>query len=165
MSLCNICQSLDLLDIPKLPATCTGYAMKNKSPALVTVSRRRPKHTDVEQSSGEPLGLPFHQSLDALDEVVATCAICKVVKQDVIQLQKEMTELEPDDRRLYGTSPDWKMYLAKGVNDVSGFMVVSEDSERQSLVWILSAIGLCVDSEYLPVQGQVEFRKAKQSRQ
>jgi hypothetical protein len=146
MSLCKTCQSIDFLSIPKLPATCTGYPMKNKSPALVSVSRKRPKQADADQNIEDALGLPFHQSLDALDQAATTCAICKVVKQDVTQLQKELIELEPDDRK-YEKNPDWKMYLAKGVNDVSGFMVVSVASETPSLVWILSAVGLCVDSK------------------
>jgi hypothetical protein len=52
--------------------------------------------------------------------------------------------------------PDWKMWLAKGTNEISGFMVVSTDVENKAVVWVLSAVGLCVDGEYVliyPVYG------------
>jgi hypothetical protein len=147
MSLCDTCESIDLLNIPKLPATCNGYPAKNKSSAQVLVYRRRTKQADAEQSNRELLGLPFHQSLNVLDEAAGSCSICKVVRQDVTRLQKELAELEPDEQK-NGKSPDWKMYLAKGANEISGFMVVSMDSGNSAVVWVLSAVGLCVHGWY-----------------
>jgi hypothetical protein len=148
MSLCNTCESIDLLNIPKLSPSCNGYPAKNISPTLVRIIKRRSKDTITDQDEDQSLGRSFHQSLEALQEAAAECAICRVVAQDVSRFQAEFAETENDAlRRTNG--PDWKMWLAKGQNDVSGFMVVSEDGGDDTCVWILSAVGFCVDGMYL----------------
>jgi hypothetical protein len=147
MSLCTTCQSIDLLNTPKLPPTCNGYPAKNISPNLVRIIRRS-RDSANSRIENESLGQPFHQSLKALQEAAIECAICKVVAQDVSSFQVEFAAMENDEVR--GTAgPDWNLWVAKGENDVSGFMVVSEDGGTGTYVWILSAVGFCVDGMYL----------------
>jgi hypothetical protein len=138
MTLCTTCASIDILE---LPTSCNGYSASNKSPFLVPIFKRSPN-----QDPDEPLGIPFHQSLDELNTAAEQCAICKVVQQDIAAFQAAYAE--DRDERKYSKGPAWKMWLAKGVNDVSGFMVVTADAETKYLVWVLSAVGLCVDGKW-----------------
>jgi hypothetical protein len=146
MTLCTTCTSIDILDIPKLPASCNGYSASNKSPFLIPIFKRsRLSQTPTSQNSDEPLGIPFHESLDELDTAAEHCAICKVIQQDVIAFQAAYAEDRDEQRSSKGST--WKMWLAKGVNDINGFMVVSADAEKTYLVWVLSAVGLCVEGK------------------
>jgi hypothetical protein len=149
MSLCTVCKSIDLLGVPKLPASYGGYAAHNKSALLIdVVKRRRLGEAAVGKDVDEPLGIPFHQSLDALEEAAKECSICKVVQQDVLDFQTALAEDQGEKRKWRKTEgPDGKMWLAKGVNEISGFMVVSDDAGDNNVVWILSAVGLCVDGK------------------
>lgn len=152
MSLCEVCRSIDFLNIPRLPATCEGYSTHNKSSALLSIYKKRTSVSDANENhhqADEPLGQPFHQSLEGLTVAAADCAVCEVVKRDVEQLQTESAEEAETFRRQKIHGPDWKMSLARSVNDISGFMVVSADAERESVVWVLSTVGLCVDGKYL----------------
>jgi hypothetical protein len=150
MSLCTLCRSVGLLDIPKLPASCNGYTAKNESAALISVIKRRPKSTTANELLDEPLGKPFHQSLEALTAAATECAVCKVIEQDVAVFRAEFVKPEHEERaqRRKNKGPNWKMWLAQGKNDISGFMVVSLDVENGIDVWVLSAVGLCAEGEY-----------------
>jgi hypothetical protein len=153
MSLCTVCESIDLLAIPKLPPSCNAYNMKNEIPELISVIKRD-KNANKAQEQDESLGLPFHQTLQALEAAATTCSICKVVSQDAAQFQIAFNSPEHDEARLIRREkgPDWKMYVAKGANEISGFLVVAHDVERRSVVWVVSAVGLSVDGKlkYLP---------------
>jgi hypothetical protein len=158
MSLCTTCQSLDLLNIPKLPASCNAYNAQNESAALISVFKRRTTQTDDDQSADEPLGLPFYNTLEDLQAAAKHCSVCKVIEQDISRFQNEFVEAKQKEqlRVRKREGPDWKMWLAKGTNEISGFMVVSTDVENKAVVWVLSAVGLCVDGEYVliyPVYG------------
>ena len=153
MPLCGTCQSCDLVNLPRLPLLCSRYPVPNKSfPSLVRIGKRsnqadagRPCEDDT------PLGFPFHQSLEALrtEAEAAGCSICNVVGKDVVRVQAEWTAAQEAD--IFGsralTGPDWKMYIAKGVNDISGFMVVCHDVANTNCVWVVSAVGLSVDGK------------------
>jgi hypothetical protein len=144
MTLCTTCSSIDILNVPKLPTSCNSYSASNKSPFLIPIfKRRRTSQTLTSQDPDEPLGIPFHKSLDELNTAAEECAICTVVQQDVTAFQAAYAEDRNEQR--FSKGPTWKMWLAKGVNDVSGFMVVSADAEQEYLVWVLSAVGLCVE--------------------
>jgi hypothetical protein len=149
MSLCTLCNSIDLLAIPKLPASCNAYNMKNEIPELISVIKRD-TNANKAQEQDEPLGIPFHQSLEALEASATTCSICKVVLQDAAQFQIAFNSPEHDEARLIRREkgPDWNMYVAKGANEISGFLVVAHDVERRSVVWVVSAVGLSVDGEH-----------------
>jgi hypothetical protein len=155
MPLCNLCQSSDLVNIPQLLTLSSSYPVPNKFfPSLIRIGKTRAQQANVSQPQEEddaPLGYPFHQSVEALKTAVEAtdCSICKVVEIDVLQFQAEWIEAQRDEacgsRTLKG--PDWKMCVAKGANDISGFMVVCEDVANANCVWVLSAVGLCVDGE------------------
>jgi hypothetical protein len=148
-TLCTFCQSLDLLAIPKLPASCNAYNMKNEFPELISVIKRD-TNANKAQEQDEPLGIPFHQSLEALEAAATTCSICKVVSQDAAQFQIAFSSPQYEEARLIRREkgPDWKMYVAKGANEISGFLVMAHDVERRSVVWVVSAVGLSVDGEH-----------------
>jgi hypothetical protein len=150
MSLCNTCRSVGLLDIPKLPASCNGYAARNESAALISVMRRRTKSTTASEVHDGPLGKPFHQSLEALAAAAIECAVCKVIEQDITVFREEFANVKHEEQlqRKRCKGPDWKMWLVQGKNDISGFMVVSPDVENNIDVWVLSAIGLCTGGQY-----------------
>jgi hypothetical protein len=148
MSLCITCASIDILNIPKLPPSFSSYSASNESPFLIrALNRTRLSQTpaNLNQDPDEPLGIPFHQSLDELNTAAEECAICKVVQQDVIAFHAAYAENR--DKQRLSKGPDWKMWLAKGANDVSGFMVISVDAEKDYAAWVLSAVGLCVDGK------------------
>jgi hypothetical protein len=153
MSLCNVCRSIDFLRIPKLPTSCNSYSAHNKSSSLISVFKKHTAKVVVDQSPGridEPLGQPFHQSLEELRATSTDCPICKVIEQDVSHFQAAFVEDQENQVGRGGPKgPDYKMWLAKGVNDVSGFMVVSAGINNKTIVWVLSAVGLCVDSKYI----------------
>jgi hypothetical protein len=162
MSLCTTCHSLDLLNIPKLPASCNAYNVKNDSAALIVVHKRRTAQTEEDQSAYKSLGLPFHQSLPDLQAAATNCSICRVVEQDIAHFRTEFNDPEQEEqrRRKKQKGPDWQMWLAKGVNDISGFMVVSADVENKSVVWVLSAVGLCVDGNHFLSYSMDEAKKS-----
>lgn len=54
-----------------------------------------------------------------------------------------------DQRQREG--PVWEMYVARGKNQESGFVVVAQDLGRKSYVWVLAAVGMSCDGELLPV--------------
>jgi hypothetical protein len=156
MHLCTLCQSLDLLNAPKLPESCNTYNAQNESPALISVFKRQKLRTDTEKKSNatetadnEPLGIPFHENLSGLRVAAKACSVCKIVAQDVIEFQTAFNapENEEQQRRMREKGPDWKMYLAKGVNEISGFLVVAHDAENKSVVWVVSAVGLSAGDE------------------
>ncbi|KAH3970438.1 hypothetical protein HBI81_020610 [Parastagonospora nodorum] len=141
MSLCKTCQSLPIVSLPPLPPTCNAYPVGNGSPDLVWVGRRSSKTSPADETA-EPLGLPFHQSLEALREAAPTCAICSVVASQVSRFQTAFAEKGQDDYR-QKEGPGWEMYVAKGKNQDSGFMVVAKDQGRGTCVWVLAAVGVC----------------------
>ncbi|KAI4645219.1 hypothetical protein J4E93_006019 [Alternaria ventricosa] len=112
----------------------------------------------------EPIGLPFHQSIEDLEAAAVDCAICKTVQRDVAQFRPEHSEAkkEPGIREERSGGPDWKMCLVRGVNDTGGFMVVSVDTERWYQIWVVAAVGLCAD--YVdPLAAVVRGRKTLSS--
>lgn len=143
MSLCVTCQSVDIFNIPKLPKDL-GFNAQNESPVLVTIRTKRPR---AEEELSGLLGKKWHHSREELQASAADCSICKVVEQDVSRFEAELEDARNNDyfqrRNLKG--PDWQMWLARGENDVSGFTVLSADTENNIWVWVLSAAGLCVD--------------------
>jgi hypothetical protein len=151
MPLCTLCQSLDLLSTPHLsqwnryPVTSKTYTtlVSVLSPELINTYRENNDHTG---RNTEPLGLPYHQSLDELH--AADCAICTVVERDVEKFQQEWEAQMKDDkaagREMGLGGPDWKMWIARGKNDTGGFIVVSKDRERDYRIWVVAAVGLCV---------------------
>jgi hypothetical protein len=141
MSLCKTCQFLPILSLPPLPPSCNG------SSDLVWVGRRSSKTSPADEPE-EPLGLPFHQSLEALNEAASTCAICSVVASQVSHFQTAFAEKGQDDyRKMEG--PEWEMCVARGKNQESGFMVVAQDVGRSAYVWVLAVVGVCCDGELL----------------
>jgi hypothetical protein len=106
--------------------------------------------TPVATPTAEPLGYPYHLSLDELKTAAKACAICAIVDREVAQFQIQLKDAQQD--QTYGRpekgQPDWKMYLARGVNDTGGFIVVSFDTFRPSEIWVVAAVGLCVDCKY-----------------
>lgn len=143
MSLCTTCQSADILNVPELSKDL-GFNAQNESPVLVTIRTKQPQ---TEEEFSDPLGKKWHQSREELQASAADCSICKVVERDVARFEAELEEAQNNDyfqrRNLKG--PDWKMWLARGENDGSGFTVLSADTENKVWVWVLSAVGLCVD--------------------
>jgi hypothetical protein len=144
MSLCNTCRSIDLLNVPQLRGSGYGFNSQNESPVLVTMRRKR---TGTEEQLSGPLGEIWHQSREELQASVKDCSICKVVEQDISRFEADLEDSRDNDyfkrRKLKG--PDWRMWLARGENEVSGFMVMAADTESEVWVWVLSAIGFCVD--------------------
>jgi hypothetical protein len=156
MSLCTLCQSLDFLNVTKLPDSFNLYHRQNESSALISVLKRRTPQADIENKANttqtpddETLGTPFHENLSDLKVAAEACSVCNVVAQDVniFQTAFNAPEREEQNRRLRKKGPDWKMYLAKGVNDISGFLVVAHDVENKSVVWVVSAVGISVDGD------------------
>ncbi|KAI4632236.1 uncharacterized protein J4E87_001708 [Alternaria ethzedia] len=154
MPLCDLCQSVDVLDIPKLPPDYKIHTVTRRDyPCLVQISSQTLRDLwknkqDCPQDQ-EPIGIPFHQSIDDLENAAADdCPICKTVQRDVAQFQSDFSgaKKEPGIRAERGGGPDWKMCLARGVNDTGGFMVVSVDTKYWCQVWVVAAVGLCADS-------------------
>jgi len=157
MPLCDLCQSVDVLDIPKLPPDYKIHTVTRRDyPCLVQISsqplRDLWKNKQDCPEDQEPVGLPFHQSIEDLENAAADdCAICKTVQRDVAQFQSEFSgaKKEPGIRAERGGGPDWNMCLVRGVNDTGGFMVVSVDTKYWCQVWVVAAVGLCADCKYL----------------
>ncbi|KAI4666521.1 uncharacterized protein J4E79_002560 [Alternaria viburni] len=153
MPLCDLCQSVDVLDIPKLSPDYKVHTVTRRDyPCLVQISsqplRDLWKNKQDRPKDQEPVGLPFHQSLEGLENAAADdCAICKTVQRDVAQFQSDFSgaKKEPGIRAERGGGPDWKMCLVRGVNDTGGFMVVSVDTKYWCQVWVVAAVGLCAD--------------------
>ncbi|CAI9627807.1 unnamed protein product [Alternaria burnsii] len=154
MSLCNLCQSFDILDLPNLSLNYTVYPVTSKAyPSLVSnihklriggwkKDREDPKH------DSEPLGLPYHQSIEALEAACTNnCAICTVVQRDVAQFKTEFLEAKKDTSayRERSGGPDWRMFAVRGVGETGGFMIVSADTKAPFEIWVVAAVGVCVD--------------------
>ncbi|KAH8627379.1 HET-domain-containing protein [Alternaria alternata] len=154
MSLCNLCQSFDILDFPKLSPDYTVYPVTSKAyPSLVSnihklrSSRWKTDRGDLPHNS-EPLGLPYHQSVEALEAAVANnCAVCTVVQRDVAQFKTEFAEAKEDTSVYMERSggPSWKMFAVRAMSETGGFMIVSADTKAPFQIWIVAAVGLCVD--------------------
>jgi hypothetical protein len=121
-------------------------------PSLVDIGDRRyreKKRDDTVNVNAEPLGRPYHHSLDKFRAAAKECAICAIVDRDITQFQIEFSDAQQD--QLYGGpgkgGPDWRMYLARGVNDTGGFVVVSTDITQPFRLWVLAAVELCVNCE------------------
>jgi hypothetical protein len=118
MSLCELCQSCDFINVPQLPTLCSRYPVPIKSfPSLIMIGKRR-NQADERQPNEEDdalLGYPFHESFDALSKAVEAtdCSTCKVVEKDVSQFRTEWTAAQ--EVNAFGTrtykGPDWKMYI------------------------------------------------------
>ncbi|KAI4910948.1 hypothetical protein J4E90_007205 [Alternaria incomplexa] len=153
MPLCDLCQPFDVLNIPKLPPDYRIHTVTRRDyPCLVQISsqplRDLWKNKQDRPQDQEPIGIPFHQSIEDLEAAAADdCAICKTVQRDVAQFQSEFSgaKKEPGIRAERGGGPDWKMCLVRGVNDTGGFMVVSVDTKYWFQVWVVAAVGLCAD--------------------
>jgi hypothetical protein len=156
MSLCTLCQSLDLLNVTKLPDSCNAYNRRDESSALISVLKKRTLQADIEEKASatqipddETLGTPFHENLSDLKVAAEACSVCKVIAQDidVFQTAFNASERQEQNRTMREKGPDWKMYLTKGVNGISGFLVVAHDVENKSVVWVVSTVGVSVDGD------------------
>jgi hypothetical protein len=152
MPLCSRCQSLDVLNIPKLSDDWNRWPVTSKKyTSLVSILNQRllDIYRDEKQTTGQntdPVGIPFHASLDELKLAAKDCAICVIVEKDVAKFNQEFEAQQNDtSTRPELGGPNGIMYLARGVNDTGGFMVVSADKERDFRIWVVSAIGICVD--------------------
>jgi hypothetical protein len=154
MSLCNLCQSFDILDLPNLSPNYTVYPVTSKAyPSLVSnIHKLRiggwKKDRDDSKHDSEPLGLPYHQSIEALEAACANnCAICTVVQRDVAQFKTEFLEAKKDASAYRDRSggPDWRMFAVRGVGETGGFMIVSADTKAPFEIWVVAAVGFCVD--------------------
>ncbi|KAI4948951.1 hypothetical protein J4E91_005413 [Alternaria rosae] len=152
MPLCSLCQSLDVLNIPKLSDDYRIHTVTRRDyPCLVKIIsqplREFWKNKEDRPQDQEPVGLPYHQSVEDLEAATVDCAICKIVQRDVAQFQSEFSEAkkEPGIGVERSGGPDWKMCVVRGVNDTGGFMVVSIDTKAWLQIWVVAAVGLCVD--------------------
>lgn len=154
MSLCNLCQSFDVLDVPKLSPEYKIHPVTSREyPSLVMIMNKRlinlwKENKEDPPQNPEPLGLPYHQSIEELEAAAAdNCAICTVVQRDVAQFQSEFSEAKKDTsaHRERSGGPDWKMFVVKGRSDTGGFMVVSVDTKDWFQICVVAAVGLCVD--------------------
>jgi len=156
MGLCSVCYSIDFSNLPSLPAHYEAYhlAWKNDSGLLAFVSPRlgeaRKTGQDIEESS-QPLGVAHHQSIAELTAAAQNCSICRLVEREVSGHLAARTEAEKDEVFTYyqkkrnRNGPDYRMWLAKRRDDCEGFLVISPDVVTSAEVWILAAVGFCVE--------------------
>lgn len=155
MSLCSLCQSIDIFNIPKLKLYDDGYGVyAPRDSALVSIINR-PMFVPEAQRISQPIEHPgpsFHPFLDDLEAAAKQCAICIVVQRQVAQFKAQLETERKNGNTIYVgrgvEGPDWKMSLAKGGNETGGFMVLSCDAGRPSQLWVLAAVGFCVDGKY-----------------
>jgi hypothetical protein len=153
MPLCSLCQTtLDVLSIPKLAPDWNRWPVTSKkytSLVYILNSRLIGIYREEKQTTGrnvDPVGLPFHTSLNELHVAAKDCAICSIVERDVARFQAEFEAQQNDvSVRPELGGPSWKLWIARGKSDTGGFMVVSADKERDFRIWVVSAVGLCVD--------------------
>jgi hypothetical protein len=167
MPLCTLCQSLDILNIPQL-SQWNRYPVTSKTyTSLVSILSSALSDTfgEKKETTGpnvEPLGFPYHQSLDELHAAAeADCAVCKVVERDVEKFRGEFEAQTTDDKaasRPELRGPDWKMWITRGKNDTGGFMIVTADAERDHRIWVVSAVGICVDCKEVHLVYQFSTR-------
>jgi hypothetical protein len=154
MPLCNLCRSFDVFNVPKLSPDYSLHLVTSREyPSLVLIINQPLydlwNNKQEAPQNQKPVGMSFHQSIGELEGAADDCAICTTVRRDVAQFQSEFSKAkeEPGSRGDRSGGPDWKMCVVRGVNDTGGFMVVSVDTTKWCQIWVVAAVGLCVDCE------------------
>lgn len=144
MPLCRLCLSLDILNVPTLPADYSSFSVPSRThPTQIDIYNSRLATLYRKDSTAlpdlAPLGLPFHQSVAELATSATSCEICSVIHHNVTEFVTEMKDAGSDK------GPDWRMWIARGAKDTGGFLVISRDSKKWHRIWVVAAVGLCVD--------------------
>jgi hypothetical protein len=99
-----------------------------------------------------PIGLAYHESLEALAEFAKTCRIYNLI-QDPLRAYIEKFRQNEEDvsfqyydiRQLSHALPKtMQLRITKCFNDRDGFFVIMY-SERRSILYLVAAIGVCAD--------------------
>lgn len=158
MPLCSLCQSVDFNNLPWLPAHYEGYHSEwNNDTGLIAFLSLRLKEArkaGEDEDAGEfsqPLGLAHHQSIDELQAAAERCTICRLIERAVSKHLAARAQLQKDEVYTYyqkkrdKKGPDFRCFLTKRQDNSDGFLVVSPEVNDLGEVWILAAVGFCVE--------------------
>lgn len=162
MGICPTCQGVDFDNLPPLPAHYEGYhsAWKKDSGLIGFLSLRLSeaikagKDVDAGEFS-QQLGVAHHQSIDELRAAAEYCPICRLIERGVSQDLAARAEAAKDEVFVYyqkkrdKKGPDHRLWLTRRRDDCDGFMVVSSETNDLREVWLLAAIGFCVEGKVL----------------
>ncbi|KAF2006833.1 HET-domain-containing protein [Amniculicola lignicola CBS 123094] len=162
MHLCSVCEKIDFLDLPSLPAYYArgsythpwGNLVKYLHIRLYNNSRASVqdlKAGEFAQEFTHEIGLRHHQSLEELRAAATECAICKLIERGVTSCIAQLEEAGRDktyayykEKRRYDDL-EYKFSLVKRTGDGHGLMVLSLSKGINP--WLLAGIGFCVQDE------------------
>jgi hypothetical protein len=156
-SLCSICSSIPLLDLPPFPPSLSGYHVPYKAHSeLLPWLTKRTAAPDQDKGYVKwpvgSLGLAHQPTLSALQESAKTCDICTLIEQSVNRVRAVLEEAAED--KFYVTydktgPPTWEFWVSGRREGEDGFLVwcMAENGEQAYLV---GAVGFCVDDGKIP---------------
>jgi hypothetical protein len=120
--------------------------------------------TPQHPSKTRALGLSHHSSLTALQEAALSCEICGLIKQSVDRVRGILEEYYKNEENVAwdrNGPPTWKFWITKRRAGEDGICVWSP-AEKSNRVFLVGAIGLCVDdgmSSVLVSSSQASYKK------
>lgn len=162
MALCSVCQSIDFSNLPSLPAHYEShhFAWTNDAGMVGFLSPRLGEARKAGQAVNErefsqPLGVAHYQSITELTAAAQNCPICRLIEREISGDLAARTEAEKDEvftyyqKRRNSEGPEYRLWLAKRQDECEGFLIVSADKSLRGEVWLLAAVGFCVEGTVL----------------
>lgn len=153
MSLCDLCKSLPLENLPPFPDEKYSRTLSGK--------QRLHNLYLKDYEKGKPLerfGVSYHPDLDSLRKAASGgCVLCQAVAKEADGILDELAS--PSEFSLNSYVPDWDMWLTKrGEDGGDGLWVLSryaENSDRS--IAVVAAIGFASDGGMFCICASLSF--------
>ncbi|KAF2101722.1 HET-domain-containing protein [Rhizodiscina lignyota] len=159
--LCSICSNISFLDLPPFPPWIGWYhvPLHHLSELVPFVPRDEEDHDALKSGTRKAvspgsLGLPYHQSLEALQEAAKTCDVCSLVEESVLRVKGLVEGAFKDARFAYydkSGGPKYEFGITKRRDGEDGLLVWSMAKDNDEC-YLMGAIGYCVDDGTLNEQ-------------
>jgi hypothetical protein len=161
MTLCCVCQSIPFHDLPEPPAQWRGSLALSGIESLQEFLNESRHQSEASTRHEDDLGFPHQSTVVALYASAIDCGLCRLLKQSVESFVKlvqggrnarPLTAEEPSSRDMFGTwdpDQDFSLWLTKRLDGGKGFLAFTPSASPQTSIYLVGAIGFCVDDGML----------------
>lgn len=147
-TLCQLCQSIPLHDLPNLPQ----HYIKSSEDGLHELDGR-PEHLSPTGTIPGPLGFPHHPDLESLRRASAAgCELCREIERGADGLLAAVMRHKSENPLAWSLvgDPTFDLWVTKRPEGGDGFWVVTKSSvEAEKFLYAIATFGLCTeDSEF-----------------
>ncbi|ROW01241.1 hypothetical protein VMCG_05975 [Cytospora schulzeri] len=151
MSLCSLCLTVPWLSLPPTKDNISAARVADNDEMLEVWYDHPAYRTQHNEATNQPLGLPFHENLQALALSAKLCPLCGLVQsgvctwintwQDAAKNHKGFIEYHMEKDPIPANE---RLWVTQSYGGAQGFYVWGEHPKKKSM-YLLTAVGFSID--------------------